>query len=139
MDDVEIEESLPLSTSTPRGSQQDLTDVLQTLKPFPQAPPRKEGARHGRKPGKTTILTADESFEEVQAEHEARNAKTAAVAARKAAAAAKKEAVAAKKLATAIKKATKKQMESAPKRISQRRKTVTAVSYVDQELEPEQK
>lgn len=102
--------------------------MLQEIRPFQQAPPRKEGAR-GRKRGKTTILTSDQTFEEVRAEQEIRDAKQSAAEKRKEATAARKEAAALKKLTIAAKRAAKAKPETAPGRVSKRRKTVA--TYAD--------
>lgn len=40
MEEEEDEEIIPISTSTPRGSLQDLSSSLESLRPFPQAPAR---------------------------------------------------------------------------------------------------
>lgn len=161
---MDLDVSFPLSTSTPRGSAENLA-LLTTLKPFPQAPPRKEGARRGRKPGRTSILTADDSFAEIEAEQAVRDAKQAATDKRKATAATRKEAVAAKKLATAVRKAVKAQknkvaeeavatkklatavqkavkpqknkVTEVPKRISVRRKIATATCYTEPDSDEE--
>lgn len=66
---AELRPSVPLKTSTPGNSMEDLSNILQTIRPFPQATPRIETTR-GRKRGKTTILTSDESYAEVRAERE---------------------------------------------------------------------
>lgn len=103
---------------------EDLSNILQTIRPFPQAPPRIE-TTHGRKRGKTTILTSDESYAEVRAEREreTRDAKEKAKEERKANAAAKKVASAAKKWLLLRKKllqkknaaTSKKTVSAAPK------------------------
>lgn len=101
--------------------------MLQEIRPYPQAPPRKEASR-GRKKGKTTILTSDESFEAARAEQEARHVKRLATEKRKENRAAKKEAAFLKKLTIAATKAAKiqktsnKRTKSAPHRASKRSK-----------------
>lgn len=77
----------PLSTST---SVQDLTQTLKIIRPFPRAPSRQEGIR-GLKRQKTAILTSDETFNEIETEQEARDAKKKATEARKVAATGKKK------------------------------------------------
>lgn len=108
----------------PTSPPPNFANILQSISPFPKAPPRKT-ARRGRQPGKSTILTADESIEEIEKQHEDRHAKKSAAEAKKkataekkVAAAEKKSAIAAKKLATAAKK--KPQV----KRLANQRKSV---------------
>lgn len=118
---------------------QDLSNILESIKPYPKASARKEGPQRGRKKGKTEILTSNESFEVIAADQNARDEKKAAIESRKLAAAAKKFAIAEKKIVTAAKKmaaTTKKEAKEkppaqAPKRISQRRMTVATVSYAE--------
>lgn len=132
-DDYEVDD-IP----TPASSVEDLTNVLKSIKPHPKAPPRKTSTR-GRKPQKSAILTADEIFNEIRSQKEAKDAKAEATIKKKQAAAEKKVAIAAKKLATAAKKEAKKKVKrldkagpskasgtspSQPKRISNRRKTI---------------
>lgn len=128
-DDDDWSELRPMVTSTPRNSVEDLTGILRDIRPHQQAPPRKTATR-GRKRGKTTILTSNESYEEVRAEQQARDTKQLAIEQRKAAAAAKKEAATLKKLTAAAKKAIVKPT-STPARVSKRRMTVA--SYADVE------
>lgn len=111
--------------SAPSNSVENLNEVLQEIRPFQRAPPRTESGRE-RKKGKSTILTSDESIQEVRFEKEAR-AKQAAIAKRKAATAVKKEAATLKKLTAAAKKAAKNKAASAsaPARVSKRQKTAT--------------
>lgn len=130
-DEEQEEEMTPIGTSTPRGSLQDLSSSLESLRPFPKAAARKPGNQRGRKKGKTSILTGDEAFNEIEAEQVARDAKKQAIEDRKVAAAAKKQAKALQKLETARKKAEKqaeKKSEQVAKRVSARRNT-TAVDY----------
>ncbi|XP_043474300.1 MFS-type transporter clz9-like [Leptopilina heterotoma] len=87
----EMEESIPIDSRMASGSSQDLSKLLEVIKPFPKAPPRKNGSRRGRKQGKTCILTSNETFEEIQAEDKARRAKETAAESRKAVSAAKKK------------------------------------------------
>lgn len=129
--DEQIEERLPPigTTSTPAGSLQDLSIMLENIKPFPKAPPRKAGKR-GRKPQKSTILTSDDSFESIRAEKEAKEAKLEASEKKKAAAIEKKQAALLKK-ATAKKKAQKPvASQPGPSRISQRRRTIASYAPV---------
>lgn len=101
--------------------------------------PNRVVSRRGRKPQKSAILTADEIFNEIRSQKEAKDAKAEATIKKKQAAAEKKVAIAAKKLATAAKKEAKKKVKrldkagpskasgtspSQPKRISNRRKTI---------------
>lgn len=114
--------------STLNRSSQDLGNILETIAPFPKAPPRTK-ARRGRQPGKSTILTADETVEEIEQQINARNEKKAAIEARKIAAAEKRAANAAKKLADISKK--KPQL----KRLTKQRKRVADLSkYADLEM-----
>lgn len=85
--DEEQEDDVPLNpslaTSTPATSRTSLNETLESIRPFPRAPPRSQGPRRGRKPGRTSILTSDETISEVaQAEQNRKNkanrAKTAA-------------------------------------------------------------
>lgn len=101
--------------------------VLENINPFP---PRKQGTR-GREPQNSAILTADESFLEIQAEKDARNVKKKAVEDWKAASAAKKKANKKKKIDSAAKKMANKVSSTAksiivknPPLISSRRKAV---------------
>lgn len=123
-DDEDWAELRPMCDSPTTSSTEDLVNVLQAIRPYPQAPPRKEGSR-GRKKGKTTILTSDDSFEVARAEREARDAKQLATEKRKEIRAAKKEAALLKKLTVTAKKAAKaneKRTVSAPQRASKRSK-----------------
>lgn len=130
--------------NTSTVSVQELSGLLQRIKPYPKALPRKAGKR-GRKPQKSTILTDDDHFEQIQAAKKAKDAKEEATAERKKAAAEKKLLVADRKMAAAAKKmaaAAKKNAspsktskagrskspEAGPskqQRVSQRRNTVT--------------
>lgn len=100
-DDVSFDFDESLSqvgqTSTPTGSLTDLSDTLRSLKPYPRAPPRKPATR-GRKPQKSTILTADQCFGEVAKERDVKKAKEAAAAKRKSNAEAKKKLLLRKRL-----------------------------------------
>jgi hypothetical protein len=136
-----MEESLPRmgTTSTPRSSISDLSTTLESIKPFPKAPARKTTTR-GRKPQKSAILTADDTFEEVQAQKEAKEAKETAKMQRKGAALKKKEDALKKKLEAGLKAtmaqagpskkksgpSKEKPASKAPSRISKRRKTVAS-------------
>lgn len=59
MGDVSIQD-YQARTSTPLMSHEDLSQSLEDIRPFPKAPPRKDGTQRGRKKGKTAILTGDE-------------------------------------------------------------------------------
>lgn len=100
-------------TSTPNTSTQnvqdhpyttqDLTQILETIAPYPKAPPRKKGSRCGRQPRKASILTGEDTFKEIEAQSKARDEKKAAVEARKKLSAEKKAAAQQKKAAIAEK------------------------------------
>lgn len=125
----------PIGQSTPIGSTENLSDILEDIRPFQQAPPRQEGSS-GRRKQKSTILTSDESLAEAQTLQDKRDAKTAAAEARKQKTAARKEAAVLKKVTADLKKAAKtKPTTDQPARISKRRKTVA--SYVEQDTDPE--
>lgn len=70
------------NTSTPMESVQDLSNILEEIKPYPKAPARKVATR-GRKPQKSAILTADDSFEKIRSDREAKEAKAEAIAKKK--------------------------------------------------------
>lgn len=113
-----------------QSSQINFGDILQAIAPFPQAPPRTK-ARRGRQPGKSTILTSDTSFEDIENRYDERNAKIAAAAARKEAAAKKKAAAAEKKAAIAAKKAAaaeKKALAAAEKNAAALAKRLAAAA-----------
>lgn len=128
----------PLGQSTPMNSTENLTEMLQEIRPFQQAPPRQEGSS-GRRTQKTTILTSDEFMAEAQAQQDNRDAKATAAEKRKEKAAARKEAALLKKITGTAKKAAKTKPTSAPvpapARVSKRRKTVA--SYVEENTDPE--
>lgn len=132
MDATITQQSQP-RTPKPLISSQDLSNALKNIRPFPQASPRKVGTRRGRKPGKTSVLTGDEAFNEIQAEQDARDAKQTATEERKAASAAKKvakkDAAAMNKMIKAAKKALKG--PEVPKRVTKRRKTAPSTSYAE--------
>lgn len=52
----------------------DFDNILDTIRPFPKAPPRKEGPHRGRRLGKTSILTSDESMQEIDQNEKKRKA-----------------------------------------------------------------
>lgn len=133
VDDMDVDDGgnmVPLSTSTPRGSTQDLRQSLEDIRPFPQAPPRATGKRRGPKPQKSAILTSDQTINEIQAVQDERDAKKKAVEDRKVAAAAKRAVTALKKQQAAENKASKKKSGLMPRRVTKRRQT-TAVDYAE--------
>lgn len=79
MDLTEINFELdPLNASTPRTStpnlnEVDLNETLESIRPYPKAPQRKQGVRRGRKPGRTTILTDNDVIEGLSRENEKQN------------------------------------------------------------------
>lgn len=116
-------------------------DLLTTIRPYPKAAPRTE-QRRGRKRGKSTILTSNESFEEVESEHLARESKKTLAEKKKEAREEKKKEAALKKVEIAAKKlvaAQKKKKEAkastssapVPARIRQRRATAAVVEYAE--------
>lgn len=95
---VEEEEDItPIGTQTPQGSFQNLRGSLESTRPSKQAIALETGPRRGPKQGKTSILTGDEEFNEIEAQQNARDAKKAAEE-RKAAATLRKQVAAQEKL-----------------------------------------
>lgn len=133
--EVEMDESQPSNVSTPCASVQDL---IQTIRPHPKAAPR-DPQRRGRKKGKTSLLTSDESFNEIEKEHLDREAKQASLEKKKTATAERKKEVALKKMMDEARKAVTAKIKGSAKAVTsstpkparkrQLRSTLTTLNY----------